>query len=149
MNASVERRAAKKVRAKEAAKVVADAAKALAALTQEAALDEQGQIIDRIALRGLRLAEGLLKEEGEDGYNADAARPMPEATTRSHFGMKVYSQMMASKRDNNANLTRLGVVLLQGRMGEDDWNKEAKRVDEDARRAHAIDVAAEMVREGE
>lgn len=144
-NARAEKRAAKRKREKDAAAVRTDAMKALAKLTAQQALDESAQIIDRIALRGLKTAEGLLMRMGEEGYDPDADVPLPDATTRSHFGMTVYKQMMANKRDNNATARALGVVLLQGRMSEEAWNAEARRVDEEQRRAHAIDVAAEMV----
>lgn len=149
MNARAEKLAAKKKLAKEATKAMNDAAKALSRLTREAELDEVGRIVDRIALRGLQTAEGLLKKADEEGYNPDADVALADATTRSHFGMKVYQQMMANKRDNNANARALGIVLLQGRMEEQDWNAEARRVDEEQRRAHAIDVAAEIISEGE
>jgi hypothetical protein len=142
-----EKRAEKRKREKTAAAMVASATKQLAKLTREQELDEQAKIVDRIALRGLQVAEGLFKTAGEDGYNADADVPMPDATTRTHFGIAVYKQMMANRRDNNANLTKLGVVLLQGRMSEGDWNAEARRVDEEQRRAHALDVAAEIIAE--
>ncbi len=149
MNARAEKLAAKKKLAKEATKAMNDAAKALSRLTREAELDEVGRIVDRIALRGLQTAEGLFKQADEEGYNSDATAALADATTRTHFGMKVYQQMMANKRDNNANARALGIVLLQGRMEEQDWNAEAHRVDEEQRRAHAIDMAAEIISEGE
>ncbi len=149
MSAHAEKLAAKKKLAKEATKAMNDAAKALSRLTREAELDEVGRIVDRIALRGLQTAEGLFKQADEEGYNSDATAALADATTRTHFGMKVYQQMMANKRDNNANARALGIVLLQGRMEEQDWNAEARRVDEEQRRAHAIDVAAEIISEGE
>ncbi len=148
MNARAEKLAAKKKLAKEATKAMNDAAKALSRLTREAELDEVGRIVDRIALRGLQTAEGLFKQADEEGYNSDATAALADATTRTHFGMKVYQQMMANKRDNNANARALGIVLLQGRMEEKDWNAEARRVDEEQRRTHAIDVAAEIISEG-
>jgi len=144
-----EKRTEKRKREKTAAAMVANATKQLAKISREAELDEQGQIVDRIALRGLRVAEGLFKAAGEDGYNADADVPLPDATTRTHFGMQVYKQMMANRRENMATQRALGVVLLQGRMSETDWNAEARRVDEEQRRAHAVDVAAEIVAEGD
>lgn len=147
MNASAAKRAEKNERKKKAAAMVASATKALGRLTRDQELDEQAKIVDRIAMRGLKLAEGLLMERGEEGYNPDADVPVPEATMRSHTAVKVYAQMMANKRDNNATARALGVVLLQGRMNEADWNAEAQRVDEEQRRAHAITVAAEMVAE--
>jgi len=144
-----EKRAAKKKREREAQAARNDAVKQLAKLTRQQELDEQGKIIDSIALRGLKTAEGLLMKAGDEGYNADADVPLADATTRSHFGMTVYKQMMAKRVADNANATKLGVVLLQGRMDEADWNAEARRVDEEQRRAHAIDVAAEIVAEGD
>ncbi len=61
--------------------------------------------------------------------------------------MKVYQQMMANKREGMATQRALGVVLLQGRKSEADWNEEARRVDEEQRHAQAIDVAAEIIKE--
>jgi hypothetical protein len=45
-----------------------------------------------------------------------------------------------------ATARALGVVLLQGRKGEAEWNAEARRVDEEQRHAQAIDVAAELIK---
>lgn len=107
-------------------------------------------LVDSIALRGLEHAAGLFKKPGEDGYNADADVPLPDATTRTHFGMTVYKQMMAQRREGMATDRALGVVVLQARMkSEEEWNAEARRVDEEQRRAQAIDVAAEMLAEEE
>jgi len=144
-----EKRAAKRKQKKTAAELVANATKQLAKLTRDQELDEQAKIVDRIALRGLQTAEGLFLEAGQEGYNADASVPMPDASTRTHFAMAVYKQMMANRRENMATARALGVVVLKGRMEESEWNTEARRVDEEQRRAHAIDVAAEMVAEGD
>jgi uncharacterized small protein (DUF1192 family) len=144
-----ERRAAQRKQKKTAVEMAAAATKQLEKLTRDQELDEQAKIVDRIALRGLQVAEGLLKNAGEEGYNADADVPLPDATTRTHFGMAVYKQMMANRRENMATARALGVVVLQGRMGEAEWNAEAQRVDEEQRRAHAIDVAAEMIAEAD
>jgi len=141
--AAKERKAKKKEEKLQLAKIT----KQLTKLTKQAEHDEQLAIIDRIALRGLQHAEGLLKKAGEDGYNPDADVPLADATTRSHFGMKVYQQMMANKREGMATQRALGVVLLQGRKSEADWNEEARRVDEEQRHAQAIDVAAEIIKE--
>ncbi len=150
MKKRAEKRAAakeRKVKKKEDKLQLAKITKQLAKITKQQEHDEQLAIIDRIALRGLQHAEGLLKKADEEGYNPDADVPLADATTRSHFGMKVYQQMMANKREGMATQRALGVVLLQGRKSEADWNEEARRVDEEQRHAQAIDVAAEIIRE--
>jgi hypothetical protein len=146
-NARAEKLAAKRKQKKAAVDLVANATKQLAKLTRDQELDEQAKIVDRIALRGLQVAEGLFLKADEEGYNADATAAMADASTRTHFGMSVYKQMMANRRENMATARALGVVVLKGRMEESEWNTEAHRVDEEQRRAHAIDVAAEMVAE--
>lgn len=147
-NALAAKRADKRERTKEAARLREQAAKTLAQVKRSQDLDEQTKLIDSITLRGLRHAAGLFLEPVEEGYNPDALVPMPDASTRTHFGMTVYKNMMAQKREGMATARALGVVLLQGRKGEAEWNAEARRVDEEQRHAQAIDVAAELIKEG-
>ena len=152
MKRSAEKRAAKSARlaAKKAKeKEIRQITKKLDRLTMQADEDEKLRLLNSIALRGLRHAEGLLKQREEAGYNADADVPLADATTRSQFGMKVYTQMMAKDREAMVTQRALGVVLLQGRQSEEEWNESARRVDEAQRRAHASDVAAEMIKNGE
>lgn len=139
----------KKLKRKEEKKKGDQLMKNLAKLAKSAEQDEAMSLIDTIAVQGLRTAAGLFKKAEEEGYNPDAPMPLADASTKTHFGMQVYKQMMAQKREGMATQRALGVVLLQGRMSEDDWNEQARRVDEAQRRAHAIDVAAEMIKNGE
>lgn len=150
MKKRAEQRAAKKERkiAKKAKdKEVKAISQSLAKLARQADHDRQQALIDSIALRGLEDAHGLFLKPGDEGYNADAVMPLADASTRTHFGMKVYQQMMAKQREGMATERALAVVMVQGRLNEQAWNAEAKRVDEDQRKAQAIDVAAEMIRE--
>ncbi len=147
---AVELRAAKKERksvAKKSAENILKATKTLERLARDADLDRMTKLTDSIALRGLEHAHGLFLKEGEEGYNADALVPMPDASTRTHFGMKVYQQMMANKREGMATQRALGVIMVQGRMDEAAWNAQAHQVDEDQRHQQALAVATEMLKE--
>jgi len=144
-----EKRSAKREKQLEVASKTKEAAKLLASIHRSQDLDYQTKIIDSIAIRGLEHAHGLLLKPGEEGYNPDADVPMPDATTRTHFGMKVYQQMMANKREGMATARALGVVLVQGLKSESEWNEEARRVDEEQRLRQAIDVAQEMLKDND
>jgi hypothetical protein len=147
---AVEKRAAKKERksvAKKSAEAVLKATKSLERLARDADIDRMTKLTDTIALRGLELAAGLFEDPTSPTYNPDAIVPMPDASTRTHFGMTVYKQMMAKQRENMATARALGVVVLQGRKSEEDWNAEARRVDEEQRHAHALEVATEIIKE--
>lgn len=148
---AVELRAAKKERksvARKSAENILKATKTLERLARDADLDRMTKLTDSIALRGLEHAHGLFLQPNEEGYNADALVPMPDASTRTHFGMTVYKQMMAKQRENMVTARALGIVVLQGRKSEDEWNAEARRVDEDQRHKHALEVAEEIIKEG-
>jgi len=148
-NQRIARSAAKKKR-KAVAKQTRDALRAidkkLGKVVKQAVHDEQEQLIDYIAVQGLRTAAGLFQESGSDGYNPDAPMPLADASTKTQFGMKVYAQMMAKQRENQATARALGVVMLQSQLNEKDWNARAKEVDEEQRKLQAIAVADEMLK---
>lgn len=152
MKKRAERKAAlkeKKLKRKELKKKGDQLLKNLAKLARSAEHDAANKWLDVIAVQGLETAAGLFAAAGTDGYNPDAPMPLADASTKTHFGMQVYKQLMANRREGMATERALGVVLLQGRQSEEEWNEQARRVDEAQRRAHAIDVAAEMIKKGE
>jgi hypothetical protein len=147
-----ELRIAKKGRlakAREASLTANRAMKALAKIQREQDIDENAKLVDAIANRGLKLAMGLFEQPTAEGYNADATVPLPDATTRTHFAMTVYKQMMAKQREGMATQRALGVIMVQGRMNEVDWNAQAHQVDEDQRLQQSLAVAEELLKKEE
>ncbi|MFZ9202314.1 MAG: hypothetical protein ACO23N_07805 [Opitutales bacterium] len=100
------------------------------------------QQVEKITAKAMQHAEGLFLDPKAEGYNADALVPLAEASTKTRFAIEVYKQVQANSREDTRAATALGVVALQAQMSRADWEAKAKKVDEDAEKARAIDVEA-------
>ena len=102
-------------------------------------------------LQAARTVRGLFKQPGEDGYNADEAKPWKEVSGRTRAALILTQGTMAGQRAQTMSQApvQLGVIFMEKRLADTpqnriDWEAEARALND----ARAIEAVAVPKKEG-
>lgn len=87
------------------------------------------EIMRRVASKAAKVVEGLFVAPDDAGYNADAAVPWAEASTKTRAALAIVKDERILAGANAGTTKVFGVIVLPGRMqSTEEWEKEAERV---------------------
>lgn len=94
--------------------------------------------------KSTKVLVGLFKDPQDPDYNPDADKTWAECSMRTRAALVIHRDFLPKENQENAHRV-LGVVFLQARAGSaDEWEQQARAVDE-AERRKVIEATAEPV----